>query len=76
MRGTRARSLQATGGSLKVRRMAVGLLRFGAAPRALRGYARRGAGVGKALASGWCVCTGFGGARTAARGLARSWLGG
>ena len=61
-RHSRARSLQIAGGSLKVRRTSVGLLCFGAAPRALRGYARRGAGLG--------VSTGSGSARVTAQGSA------
>ena len=66
---SRARSLHVRGGSSKVRRASVGLLRFGAASRARRGCARRGAGQGQTPASGWRVCTGSGGARAAAQGL-------
>jgi hypothetical protein len=62
----RARFLQAEGGSSKVRHASVGLLHFGAASRAGRGSARRGAGQGHTRVSGWCVCTGSGGARAAA----------
>ena len=50
-----ARSLQAAGGSSKVRRASVGLLRFGAAPRARRGCARRGAGDTLRRAVGVCA---------------------
>jgi hypothetical protein len=65
----RARSPTGSGRLFKGARAPVGLLRFGAAPRALRGSAWRGAGQGQTQASGWCVCTVSGGPRAAAQGL-------
>ncbi len=72
LRGTwhlRARSSTGSGRLFKGARAPVGLLRFGAAPRAVRGCARRGAGQGQTQASGWCVCTVSGGAHAAALAL-------